>query len=107
MYQLQQRYESKDALSRAYLPFINDGALFVPSEEPWSLGDTLQLVIDLALPDEPREYYEIQGVIAWINPSGAVGDFDRAGVGVQFVGGEATALRQAIEDCLATQKITI
>ena len=70
----------KAALYAAYMPFLKNGGLFIPSVKPYNLGDEVYLI--LSLMDEPNKY-PIAGKVAWITPAGASNN-KTAGVGVHF-----------------------
>ena len=67
-------------LYAAYMPFVHNGGLFVPTNKQFELGE--KVFILLALMDEP-EKMPINGTIVWITPKGAQGN-RQAGIGVQF-----------------------
>ena len=81
----------KAVLYAAYMPFIEHGGLFIPTNKSYSLGDEVFML--LSLMDEP-EKIPVAGKVVWITPKGAQGN-RAAGIGVQFSG----------EDDLATNKI--
>ncbi len=78
---------------RAYMPFVKNGGLFIPSERPHRLGDSLPLVLHLPETPEPRS---VTGKVVWITPRHAQGN-RRAGIGVQFLGDGEGSLRARIE----------
>ena len=67
-------------LYAAYMPFVHNGGLFVPTIRQFELGE--KVFILLALMDEP-EKIPINGTIIWVTPKGAQGN-RQAGIGVQF-----------------------
>ena len=85
-----------DVLHAAYMPFIQRGGIFVPSEASHSLGD--EVLVMLQLPDDPTPL-PVAGTVVWITPPGA-GDGRAAGVGVQFDARDDNA-RRRIEARLA------
>ena len=70
----------KAALRLAYMPQLRNGGLFVPTSQPFTLGDEVFLLVKLF--DDPART-PVAGRVAWITPSGAKGGRP-AGVGVQF-----------------------
>lgn len=68
--------ENKQELYGAYMPFLINGGLFVPTKKSFQLGD--EVLILLGLMGEER--IAIPGKIAWLTPSGG----QNCGVGVQF-----------------------
>lgn len=89
--------KDKSALYAAYMPFIKNGGLFIPTTKEYQLGDEVFML--LTLMDE-KEKLPVAGKIVWITPKGAQGN-RAAGIGVQFsdtAGGDA---RTKIETYLA------
>ena len=92
-------FREKGALYAAYMPFLNDGGLFVPTTRDYRLGDDLYLL--LTLPDDPQRY-PVAGKVAWITPMNASGGRTQ-GVGVRFPGDEKSRLLKIkIEEILGT-----
>ena len=85
-----------NVLHAAYMPFIQRGGIFVPSEANHRLGD--EVLVMLQLPDDPTPL-PVAGTVVWITPRGA-GDGRAAGVGVQFDARDDNA-RRRIEARLA------
>ena len=72
--------KDRAALQAAYMPFIRNGGLFVPSARSFALGDEVFLL--LRLMDDPARV-ATAGKVVWVTPP----DVQRrkpAGVGVQF-----------------------
>ena len=70
----------KAVLYAAYMPFLENGGLFVPTQKAYQVGDEVFML--LTLMDEP-EKIPIAGRVVWITPPGAQGN-RQAGIGVQF-----------------------
>ena len=83
-------------LYAAYMPFIKNGGLFIPTSKVYKLGDEVFLLLNLM--DEP-EKIPVAGKIVWITPKGAQGN-RAAGIGVQFNEQDDTA-KKKIETALA------
>lgn len=83
-------------LYAAYMPFVQNGGLFVPTNKQYKLGDEVFLL--LTLMDEP-EKIPCAGKVAWITPQGAQGN-RTAGIGVQFTNQDDN-IRSRIETYLA------
>ena len=89
--------KDKAALYAAYMPFITNGGMFIPSVKPYQLGD--EVFILLTLMDE-TEKLPVAGRIVWVTPKGAQGNRP-AGIGVQFSEIDGGATRNKIEGYLA------
>lgn len=79
--------KDKAVLYAAYMPFLQNGGLFVPTNKRYHVGDEVFML--LTLMDEP-EKIPIAGRVVWITPSGAQGN-RQAGIGVQFSEQDAAA----------------
>lgn len=89
--------KEKSALYAAYMPFLVNGGIFVPTNKGYKLGDDIYLI--LTLMDDPNKY-PVAGKVAWVTPAGA--NNNRAqGIGVHFPGDDTgTKIRQRIEELL-------
>ena len=88
--------KDKAVLYAAYMPFVKNGGLFIPTAKVYQLGDEVFLLLNLM--DEP-EKIPVAGKVVWVTPKGAQGN-RAAGIGVQFNGEDETA-RNKIETYLA------
>lgn len=79
--------KDKAVLYAAYMPFLTNGGLFVPTNKQYRIGDEVFML--LTLMDEP-EKIPIAGRVVWITPVGAQGN-RQAGIGVQFSEQDAAA----------------
>jgi type IV pilus assembly protein PilZ len=89
--------KDKSALYAAYMPFIRNGGLFIPTNKNYKVGDEVFML--LTLMDEP-EKIPVAGTIVWITPKGAQGN-RAAGIGVQFSDQDGGVARNKIETYLA------
>jgi len=89
--------KEKAALYAAYMPFLKNGGMFVPTTKPYKIGDEIYLI--LALMDDVNKY-PIAGKVAWITPPGANNN-KAQGIGVHFPADEAgQRARARIEEIL-------
>ena len=86
----------KSVLYAAYMPFVKNGGLFIPTSKSYNLGDEVFML--LSLMDEP-EKIPVAGKVVWITPRGAQGN-RASGIGVQFSGDDELASNK-IENYLA------
>ncbi|QRX82903.1 PilZ domain-containing protein [Glaciimonas sp. PAMC28666] len=91
--------KEKSALYAAYMPFLNGGGVFVPTNKAHLIGDEVYLI--LSLMEDPTKY-PIAGKVVWITPSGA--NNNRAqGIGVQFPDDDGgRRLRMRVEEILGS-----
>jgi type IV pilus assembly protein PilZ len=88
--------KDKAALYSAYMPFVKNGGVFVPTPKRYFLGDEVLLT----LPDS-SERLPVAGKVIWVTPAGAQGN-RTAGIGVQLADGqEGESVRHKIETLLA------
>src|SRR5579864_9630701 len=77
--------KEKAALYAAFMPFIKNGGIFVPTNRPYQLGDDVYLILTL-LEDPTR--IPVAGKVVWISPSGG-GASKTPGIGVHFPSDES------------------
>lgn len=87
----------KASLYSAYMPFIKNGGIFVPTNKTYQVGEEVFML--LSLMDE-NEKLPVAGRVVWITPKGASGN-RLAGIGVQFSDQDGGAVRNKIETYLA------
>lgn len=89
----------KAALFSAYMPFLTNGGIFVPTNKSYHLGEEIYLILTL-LDDQSK--YPIAGKVAWVTPAGA-GNNKSQGIGVHFPSDESgVRLKLRIEEALGT-----
>ena len=89
--------KEKAALYAAYMPFLKNGGVFVPTSKPYKIGDEIYLI--LSLMDDPNKY-PIAGKVVWITPAGAANN-KAQGIGVHFPSDESgERARLRIEEIL-------
>ena len=90
--------KDKNALFQAYMPFLKQGGVFVPTAKRYFIGDEVFLLMTLP---ESTERLPVAGKVVWVTPAGAQGN-RAAGIGVQFADTpEGEAVRNKIEVLLA------
>jgi type IV pilus assembly protein PilZ len=89
--------KDRTVLYAAYMPFLRNGGLFIPTNKRFTLGE--EVFVLLALMDE-AEKIPITGTVVWVTPKGAQGN-RQAGIGVQFSGADFAAATK-IEEHLGT-----
>ncbi len=90
--------KDKNAMFQAYMPYIKQGGVFVPTPKRYFIGDEVFLL--MTLPDS-TERLPVAGKVVWVTPAGAQGN-RLAGIGVQFADSpEGEAVKNKIEVLLA------
>jgi len=89
--------KDKASLYAAFMPFVQNGGLFIPTNKAYKLGDEVFMLLSLM---DDTERLPVAGKIIWITPIGAQGN-RATGVGVQFSEQDKGATRGKIETHLA------
>ncbi|MEE8364545.1 MAG: PilZ domain-containing protein [Gammaproteobacteria bacterium] len=89
--------KDKSALYAAYMPYVKNGGLFIPTHKQYSLGDEVFMLLSLM---DDKERLPVAGKIIWVTPQGAQGN-KAAGIGVQFSTQDNGMTRNKIEGYLA------
>jgi type IV pilus assembly protein PilZ len=89
--------KEKAALYAAYMPFLANGGIFVPTTKSARLGDDIYLILSLM---EDASKYPIAGKVVWVTPAGA-NNGKAQGIGVHFPADESgQRLKLRIEEIL-------
>ena len=72
--------KDKNALYLAYMPYVVNGGLFVPTDNSYQIGDEVFMLLQLM---DEEEKIPVAGKVIWITRKGAQGK-RTAGIGVQF-----------------------
>jgi type IV pilus assembly protein PilZ len=73
--------KDKAALYAAYMGFVKNGGLFIPTNKAsYKLGDEVFMLVTLM---DSKEKTPVAGKVVWVTPKGAQGN-RQAGIGVQF-----------------------
>jgi len=89
--------KEKAALYAAYMPYLKNGGIFVPTARPYRVGDDVYLL--LSIMDDPAKL-PVAGKVAWVTPQGAHNN-KAQGIGVHFADDEGGATaRRRIEEVL-------
>lgn len=89
--------KDKSALYLAYMPFIENGGLFIPTNSTYRLGDEVFMLLNLM---SETEKLPVAGQVVWLTPKGAQGK-RTAGIGVQFSDQDGGNTQRKIENYLA------
>jgi len=89
--------KDKNALYMAYMPFINNGGLFIPTNRQYEIGQEIFVLLKLA--DEPQPL-PISGKVVWKTPAGSQNN-QVQGIGIQFLDQDGLVARDKIETHLA------
>ena len=84
-------------LYAAYMPFVRNGGLFIPTKKEYELGDEVFMLLTLT---DSKDKLPVAGRVVWITPRGAQGN-RTAGIGVQFSDQDRGQTQKKIETYLA------
>lgn len=87
--------KDKTVLYSAYMSFLRNGGLFIPTNKAYKLGDEVFLLLDLM---DEAEVLPIAGRVVWITPPGSQGN-KTVGIGIEFNDQEGSP-KQLIENYL-------
>ena len=82
-------------LRAAFMPFLRNAGLFVPTHNEYGMGDEVFLVVKLL----GEEQYALAATVVWMTPAGAQSSRTK-GVGVQFKGQDGVKLKGRIEELI-------
>jgi type IV pilus assembly protein PilZ len=86
----------KAVLYAAYMPFIKNGGLFIPTNKQYELNDEVFMLLNIM---EEAEKIPVSGKVIWVTPVGAQGN-RASGVGIQFSDEEGPNVRNKIDTYL-------
>lgn len=89
--------KDKGALYAAYMPYVINGGLFIPTKKKYQLGHEVFMLLTLM---SEAEKIPVAGKVVWLTPSGAQ-ENRSAGIGVQFTDQDGGVARTKIENYLA------
>ncbi len=89
--ELEYAVKNQSELNLSYMPFINNGGLFIPTTESYALKE--KVTVNLILLGQTEK---IEGKVVWIIPKNSLYHVYQ-GIGVQFLGENAESVREYIE----------
>lgn len=87
--------KEQSVLYSAYMPFLRNGGLFVPTTKNYAIGDEVFMLLNLM---DESEKIPITGQVVWITPKQPQGN-RVAGIGVQF-SDQDSSVNEKIENYL-------
>lgn len=89
--------KEKSSLYTAYMPFVKNGGLFIPTTKPYKLGDEVFILLTLL---DSNERLPVAGKVIWLTPRGAQNKRTQ-GIGVQFSEQDGGDTQKKVEAALA------
>ncbi|OGT44009.1 MAG: hypothetical protein A3F13_04605 [Gammaproteobacteria bacterium RIFCSPHIGHO2_12_FULL_40_19] len=99
--QITHHFTNIQALNNAYMPFVRDGGIFIPTENEFHLGNLVSATITLP---ENQQTFVFTGEVIWITPKSTQSDLHSPGIGIQCIGDEGVAFQKAVQALLADNK---
>lgn len=89
--------KDKNSLYAAYMPFLINGGLFIPTNRQYEMGQEVFMLLNLM---EETAKLPVSGKIVWKTPPGSE-SYRATGIGVQFTDQDGGVARSKIETYLA------
>lgn len=89
--------KDKSSLYSAYMPFLTNGGLFIPTSRAYEMGQEVFILLNLM---DESEKIPVQAKVVWKTPPGSE-NYKSSGIGVHFLEQEGKAVRDKIETYLA------
>ncbi len=89
--------KEKKQLYKAYMPFVINGGLFIPTKRAYKMGE--EVLMMLLLMNE-KERIPLAGTVIWKTPEGCDGN-RVAGIGIQLSNKDGGKVKDKIETYLA------
>lgn len=96
-FELKQTFGTIIELYRAYMPYVLQGAIFIPTDLAIPLGEKVAVTLQLPKESLPINF---EGNAVWIMPKKILTESVRAGVGVQIDGPNQQEIRDQIEELI-------
>lgn len=94
------RLESKPIIYASYMSFLEHGGVFIPSNDKFSMGEEILLVLELAGPGKTEKLF-IKSNVCWINANPSASGRPK-GIGVAFSGDDSgVKAKTIIEELLS------
>lgn len=92
------QYPTMQALKNAFMPYVQDGGIFIPTEQVFHLGEFVK--VSLTLP-ETDHTFSFSGEVIWVTPKTTQ---HNAGIGIQCGTAEGDAFQKEARELLSTFK---
>ena len=99
--QITHRFTDITALNNAFMSFVRDGGIFIPTETDFHLGDFVFATITLP---EKEQTFVFTGEVIWVTPKSIHSNIHLPGIGIQCTGDEGSAFLKTVQSLLADVK---
>lgn len=90
-------FKEKRQLYKAYMPFIKNGGLFIPTRRPYKMGEEVFMLLILM---QEKARLPLAGTVVWKSPDGCDGNRS-VGIGIQLSSKDGGKVKSKIETYLA------
>ena len=73
--------KERASLYASYMPFIENGGLFIPTQKEYSMGDQIYVILQLLT--NPKKF-SISAKVVWISPAGLSQKMQGIGIQIPF-----------------------
>ncbi|MGB0849356.1 MAG: PilZ domain-containing protein [Thiolinea sp.] len=91
----------KAEIHNHYMPMLEGGGIFVPTNDDFDFNDTVVVQVDLL---SEKQKASVPGKVVWITPVGAQRGLMK-GVGIQFHGEHQGKIQQYFESLIGDQML--
>ncbi|HLB55746.1 MAG TPA: PilZ domain-containing protein [Coxiellaceae bacterium] len=99
--ELTHHFTTVNALKEAFMPFVQDSGIFIPTDATFHLGDKIKVTVTLP---ENKQTFMLEGEVIWITPQSMHVPNHHPGIGVQCSTDEGEAFRNAVQQLLSGMK---
>ena len=92
------RFENINTLKNAFMPFVRDGGIFIPTEDVFHLGDVVNVAVTLS---EGEQTFTFSGEVIWVTPKSIHSANHDPGIGIQCNSDEGEAFQKATQQLLS------
>ncbi len=94
--QMSLEFKDFNQVANVYMDFVVDGGFFIPTNQPFEMGQ--EIFIALTLPDDPERRVPAATKVVWITPPNATKS--KPGIGVQLIGANAKNINTRLKNCV-------
>lgn len=99
--ELTHHFTTLNALKEAFMPYVQDGGIFIPTTTTFHLGDKIKVTVTLP---ENKQTFMLEGEVIWITPQSVHQPNRHTGIGIQCSTDEGEAFRKSVEQLLTDVK---
>jgi len=98
--ELTHEFTDLNALKNAFMPFVQDGGIFIPTDKIFHLNDSVKITVILP---QTKQSFKFSGEVIWIMPKSAH-NITQPGIGIQCRHDEGEVFKKVVLELLAAVK---